>query len=59
MYCSYFSGRLMKIWGSRAQVAHSLSQVAVMTLLSRSSVTFAAPVDGWLLHSLHTQQHTD
>ena len=49
----------MKIWGSRAQVAHSLSQVAVMTLLSRSSVTFAAPVDGWLLRSLHTQQHTD
>jgi hypothetical protein len=35
------------------------SPATVKTLLSRLSITFTTPVDGWLLRSLHTQQHTD
>jgi hypothetical protein len=32
---------------------------AVLSLLSRPSITFAAPVDGWLLRYPPAQQHTD
>jgi hypothetical protein len=32
---------------------------AVMNLLSLLFITFPAPIDGLLLCSLHTQQHTD
>jgi hypothetical protein len=32
---------------------------AVLLLFYRASIAFAAPVDGWLLHSLPTQQHSD
>jgi hypothetical protein len=32
---------------------------AVLLFFSRPSITFAAPVDGWLLCSPPAQQHTD
>ena len=35
------------------------SPAAVLSLLSRPSITFAAPVNGWLLRSPPAQQHTN
>ncbi len=35
------------------------SPAAVLLLFYRASIAFAAPVDGWLLHSPLTQQHAD
>ena len=35
------------------------SPATVLSLFYRASIAFAAPVDGWLLHSPPTQQHTD
>jgi hypothetical protein len=44
----------------RAAVPFCLpSPAAVLSLFYRASIAFAAPVDGWLLHSPPTQQHTD
>jgi hypothetical protein len=44
----------------RAAVPFCLpSPATVLSLFYRASIAFAAPVDGWLLHSPPTQQHTD
>ena len=44
----------------RATVPFCLpSPATVLSLFYRASIAFAAPVDGWLLHSPPTQQHTD
>jgi hypothetical protein len=44
----------------QAAVYFSLpSPSAVLLLFYQASIAFAAPVDGWLLHSPLTQQHTD
>jgi hypothetical protein len=32
---------------------------AALLLFYQASIAFATPVDGWLLHSPSTQQHTD
>jgi hypothetical protein len=43
----------------RAAVPFCLpSLAAVLLLFYQASIAFAAPVDGWLLHSPPTQQHT-
>ena len=43
----------------RAAVPFCLpSPATVLSLFYRASIAFAAPVDGWLLHSPPTQQHT-
>jgi hypothetical protein len=41
------------------QRINGLSPSAVLSLFYLASIAFAAPVDGWLLHSLPTQQHTN
>ncbi len=44
----------------RAAVPFCLpSPAAVLLLFYRASIAFAAPIDGWLLHSPPTQQHVD
>jgi hypothetical protein len=44
----------------RAAVPFCLpSPATVLSLFYRVSIAFAAPVDGWLLHSPPTQQHTN
>jgi hypothetical protein len=35
------------------------SPAAVLLLFYRASIAFAAPIDGWLLHSPPTQQHAN
>jgi hypothetical protein len=44
----------------RAAVPFCLpSPAAVLSLFYQASIAFAAPIDGWLLHSPPTQQHAD
>ncbi len=43
----------------QATALRQSSPAAVVTLFSRPSITFTAPVNGWLLRSPPAQQHTN
>ena len=55
----HFCCRLSTLLSPAAVPCCQPSPVAVVTLFSRPSITFAACINGWLLHSLHARQHTD